>query len=174
MIRTLSIVCLGLIVLVASAKRSTPSKSTERGVLRGYVGDWDLAFDADDPFSQGTLSGECVLGGTYLEQTGELKARFVPYNAKIKVLTTYDANTSQYKRWAFLSNGRSLSYTGTWDPKTTTMVWVSEYSEPLSKQTVRTTTTEEFRDGDTIDVSKVSMSGGREVGRSIERRTRRK
>jgi hypothetical protein len=54
------------------------------------------------------------------------------------------------------------------------MVWVAEYLEPQLKQTVRTETIELFRDDDTIDVSKVSVSAGRDVGRSSERKNRGK
>jgi len=174
MIRILAFAFFGFSLLVASANESTSSEPAELDVLSRYVGDWDLFFAADDPFSQGTLTGEWVLDGAYLQQTGEMTARFVPKDVKIRTLTTYDADTRQYKRWAFISNRRCLTYTGNWNPKTSTMTWVSEDIERQSKQTVRTNTTEEFRDDDTIDVSKVSVRAGREVGRSTERRTRRK
>ena len=164
----------GNLFVFSSANESTLAKSTELEVLSRYVGDWDLDFDPDDPFSQGTLTGEWVLGGAYLEQTGEFKARFVRSDVTVKILTTYEVDTKQYKRWSFVSNGRAFLSTGTWEPKTNTMNWVSEHFEPLSKRTILAKATEEFRDDGTIEVSEVSTDAGREVGRSVERRTPRK
>ena len=174
MIRALAFAFFGFGLLSASANEGASSKTAELDVLSRYVGDWNLAFDADDPFSRGTLTAEWTLDGAYLEQQGQLTARFVPKDVKIRTLTTYDADTKQYKRWAFLSNGRRMTYAGTWDSKTSTMVWESERLEAKSGQTVRTKSTEAFRDEDTIEISKVSVSSGREIGRSTELRTRRK
>lgn len=174
MIRTLTFGMIAFGFLVASAEENALPKSPELDVLSRYVGVWDIAFDPDDPFSQGSLNGEWVLGGAFLEQTGELKARFVSRDATTKVLTTFDVGTKQYKRWSFVSNGRSFESSGTWDSKTSTMTWVSEQLDPSSKRTVLTKTTEEFRDAGTVEVCKVATSAGREVGRSIERRSRRK
>jgi hypothetical protein len=52
------------------------------------------------------------LGGAYLEQTGEMAARFVSKDVTIRTLTTYDVESKQCKRWAFVSHGRRLAYIG--------------------------------------------------------------
>jgi hypothetical protein len=174
MIRALTFCLIACIAVVLPANESTRSESTGREVLSRQVGSWDVRFDADDPFSAGTLNGQWVLGGAYLEQTGEFTARFVPSDVTIKTLTKYDEGDQQFKRWSFLSNGRELLSIGTWEPGTNTMTWVTEKYEPLSKRTVVVTSTEEFRADGTVIVSKVSKNADGEIGRSSELRTPRK
>lgn len=160
--------------VITCANDNTRSKSLELDVLSRYIGNWDVAFDSDDPFSTGTLTAQWVLGGAYLEQTGEFKARFVRSDVTIKTLTTYEVDTKQYKRWSFVSNGRALVSSGTWEPSTNTLTWVSEQFEPRLKRTILVKTIEEFRKDGIIEVCKVSTDSGREVGRSIQLRTPRK
>jgi hypothetical protein len=143
-------------------------------VLSRHVGNWDVRFDRDDPFSVGTITGQWALGGAYLEETGEFVARLVPKNVTIKTLTKYDEGENKFKRWTFLSNGRELVSMGTWEPDTNTMTWISEKYEPLSKRTIVATSTEEFRADGTVMVSTISKDADREVGRSSQVRTPRK
>lgn len=173
MIRTLPFLLVAFGAVVLSANENTHPQPKPLDVLSRYTGSWQITFDPDDPFSTGSRTGQWVLGGAYLEESGERKARFVGRDVTTKTLTTYDSDTKQYKRWSFVSNGRALESTGTWEAKTNTMTWVSERFEPLSKRTILSTATETFRDDGTIAVSKVSTDGNREIGRSSEIHTLR-
>ncbi|KAA5538500.1 hypothetical protein FYK55_27560 [Roseiconus nitratireducens] len=172
MIRIITFGLLASIAVATRANETAPANSTGRDVLSLAVGTWDVQFDRDDPISRGTRTGEWVLGGAFFEETGAFNARFVPNDVTFKTLTKYDEKAKQYKRWSFLSNGRELVSIGTWDAKTSTMTWVSEHSESLSRRTIRTKSTEEYHADGTVMVSKVSKDADREVGRSSELRTR--
>ena len=150
--------------VTVSADDDAANENRELQALSNYVGIWDVAFNSKDaPFSNGSYTSKWVLDDKFVEQTGDLTAVFVPKDIQVKALMTYDQNKKAFRKWTFLSNGRALESSGTWDPKNRCMTWVSTYHDDLSITTIKTTTTETFLDSGVQEWSKVSEKPNKEI-----------
>ena len=165
---------LGLVACVvirpAMADDGPAEEIPELKVLSQYAGDWDLAYTSKDaPFKRGEYHAKWTLNGRFLQRTGKLEAVFTrPKTLRLQTFLTYDPIAGAYRSSTFLSNGRTLESSGTWDPETRTMTWVSTNRD----NKILTTTTETFADDGSYRWTNVSIKEGRDIGRSTGKATR--
>lgn len=166
--RYFSLAVLAWTFTCTGANAEDQSKTLDQEVLAKYIGSWNIQFDEDYPFSKGTGRADWILNEAYVEHAADFTARFVRHDLTVKILTTYDRNKKRFQRWSFASNGRSFESTGAWDPDAETMTWISEQFEPLTKATIRTTSTERFLADGRIEVVSIGKNGDRIVGQSTK------
>ena len=144
-------------------------------MLSNYIGKWDFVYTSENPpLSKGEFNGRWILGGRFLERVADLTAERVPNDISLKVVMTYDSKEKTYRKWTFISNGRILAASGTWDERNRTMTWVSNYDEEQSGTTTTFTTTETFikegvQEWTTLAKSPNDPVGDRSSGTSIRR-----
>ncbi len=108
---------LSLAVIGNAEDRS--EKVPELKALDRYVGSWDVEVTSPgSPLTKGHSSTKWVLGGRFLQGTGELRSQDGSTVVKVTTLMTFDTARKVYRSWTFMSDGSSFESEGTWKEAT--------------------------------------------------------
>ena len=105
-----------LVSLAAGGNADTRSDEVpELKVLDRYIGYWDVEVTTPGlPFKKGHSSTKWVLGGRFIQGTGELQSQDGAIVVKVTTLMTFDTAKKVYRSWTFMSDGSSFESEGTW------------------------------------------------------------
>lgn len=110
--------CLLSLAVISNADDRS-DKVPELKVLERYVGSWDVEVTSPDaPLTKGHSSTTWVLGGRFLQGTGELRSQDGSTVVKVTTLMTFDTVRKVYRSWTFMSDGSSFESEGTWQEPT--------------------------------------------------------
>jgi hypothetical protein len=148
------------------------SKVPELKVLDHYAGEWTVEFANKDISLGGTKStARWVLGGRFLEQTGDVIDKNGETALKLKTLMTFDAKRNTFRSWIFTSDGSVMENDCVWDEKAKTMTSISKKIEGEGF----TTTTADFSEPD-VENWKIAITdaAGKVTAEIVGKNTRQK
>jgi len=105
-------------------------KVPELKVLDHYVGEWEVEFTMKDAnLAKSKSTAKWVLGGRFVEQTGDVIDMNGAVAASLKTLFTFDAKKNAYRSWVFISDGSVAEADGVWDDKAKTLTSITKRIE---------------------------------------------
>jgi hypothetical protein len=105
-------------------------KVPELKILDHYVGEWEVEFTSNAAnFAKSKSTAKWVLGGRFVEQTGDVLNADGSVAIGMKTLFTFDSKKNAYRSWIFTSDGSVTESDCVWDDKAKTLTSITKKVE---------------------------------------------